>query len=262
VIVTGWWLLYRQWILLILFMLGMSGCDPLYQSYTFTEPIQTSLPIRVMADEVWITSIPAGADVYVQPYRPDILPSHTTDPAAYRGKTPLRFVLPPGSYWLEIALDVEVFSAYFTPPYDDAQFEPDGAASEALLFRPFTPGEKRRVLRYYRLEKQAAQGQTLIALFHPRGEELSRTLALYPQTEQYTLQADAFLKLLQRLQIPRELQETLLTLMQHGGKASWSQSDMYTVALEAQHDGIWGQIIALYTGVPKPEPLIPDGGGL
>jgi hypothetical protein len=33
---------------------------------------------------------------------------------------------------------------YFTPPYDDAQFERDGAASEALFFSPFAPGNKRR----------------------------------------------------------------------------------------------------------------------
>jgi hypothetical protein len=254
---TRWWqglLLFLVWCL--------TGCESLYQSYTFTESLQVTFPVQVTDDEVWISSVPAGADVYIQPYYPEQVPSHATDPEAYRGKTPVRFSLPPGSYWLEIALDAEAFDAYFLPPYDNAQFEQEGAASEALLFRPFAPGEKRRVLRYYRLEKQAAQGQTLIALFHPRGEPLERVVALYPQLEQYQFVPQELLDLLQRAQIPQDVQERFLFLMRRGGKAFWSAQEDYSVSLELRQDVVQGRIIALYTGVTLPDPLLPDGGGL
>jgi hypothetical protein len=203
-----------------------------------------------------------GAEVYIQPYTPEQVPSHATDPAAYRGKTPLRFPLPPGSYWLEVALDADVFENYFSPPYDDAQFEQEGARSEALLFRPFAAGEKRRVLRYYRLEKQDQQAQTLIALFHPRGTPMERVAALYPQGEQYRFAPEELLDLLQRVEVPRHVQEPFLTLLKRGGKAFWSVRDEYSVALELRPEAVEGHIIALYTGTPLPDPLIPDGGGL
>ena len=75
----------------------LTGCDALYQSYSFTESLPTTLPVQVTGDEVWVTSIPVGAEVYIQPYTPDQVPSHATDPAAARGKTPVRFTLPPWS---------------------------------------------------------------------------------------------------------------------------------------------------------------------
>ncbi len=224
----------------------VGGCDALYHAYSFTASLPTTLPVQVTGDEVWVTSIPVGAEVYIQPYTPDQVPSHATDPAALRGKTPV----------------ADVFEGYFSPPYDDAQFEQEGAASEALLFRPFAPGEKRRVLRYYRLEKQAQQGQTLIALFHPRGTSTERVVALYPQGEQYRFAPDALLDLLQRAQVPRNVQEPFLTLLKRGGKAFWSVRDEYSVALELRQDTVEGRIVALYTGTPLPDPLIPDGGGL
>ncbi|MGE3536656.1 MAG: hypothetical protein AB7N91_04355 [Candidatus Tectimicrobiota bacterium] len=241
-------------------LLGLSGCEALYQSYNFTEPLQTTLPVQVSGDEVWITSLPPGAEVYIQPYTPGQVPSHATAPEALRGKTPLRITLPPGSYWLELALEADVFESYFTPPYDDAQFELEGATSEALLFRPFAPGEKRRVLRYYQLEKQHQQGQTLIALFHPRGAPLERVAALYPSGEQYRFAPDELRDLLQRVQVPRDLQEGFLVLLRRGGKAFWSMRDEYSVALEVRQNAIEGRIVALYTGTPLPDPLIPDGG--
>jgi hypothetical protein len=243
-----------------LLVLLLGGCDALYHSYSFTEPLQTTLPVQVVGDEVWVTSIPVGAEVYLQPYTPDQVPSHATDPAASRGKTPVRLALPPGSYWLELALDADVFESYFTPPYDDAQFEQEGAVSEALLFRPFSPGEKRRVLRYYRLEKEAGQGQTLIALFHPRGAPMERVAALYPQGEQYRFAPAALVELLQRAQVPRHVQEPFMTLLKRGGKAFWSVRDEYAVALELRPDTIEGRIVTLYTGTPLPDPLLPDGG--
>jgi hypothetical protein len=236
------------------------GCEPLYQSYTFTEPLQTTLPVEVTGDEIWITSIPVGAEVFVQPFDPEQVPSHATAPEAARGKTPVRFALPPGSYWVELALDAEVFAQYFSPPFDDAQFEQDGAISEALLFQPFAPGEKRRVLRYYHLEKQDQQGQTLIALFYPRGEPLDRVMALYPRQEQYRFVPEELLDLLQRAQVPQTVQETFLTLLKHGGKAFWSLRDEYEVALELQPQAVQGRIVTLYTGAPQPDPLLPDGG--
>jgi hypothetical protein len=206
--------------------------------------------------------MPAGAEVYVQPYDPEQTPSHATDSSALRGTTPLRFALPPGSYWVEFALDAEVFENYFTPPYDDAQFERDDAASEALFFRPFAPGDKRRLLRYYQLVKQPQQGQTLIALFHPRGEPLERVMALYPQEEQYRFVPTALLDVMQQAQVPPTVQETFVTLLKRGGKAFWSMRDEYSVTLELQPQTVRGRIVALYTGVPLPDPLIPDGGGL
>ena len=246
----------------LLALLFLGGCEALYHSYTFTESLPTTLPVQVVGDEVWVTSIPVGAEVYIQPYTPEQVPSHATDPAASRGKTPVRFTLPAGSYWLELALDADVFEGYFSPPYDDAQFEQDGAASEALLFRPFAVGEKRRVLRYYRLEKEDQQGQTLIALFHPRGAPMERVAALYPQGEPYRFAPDELVELLQRVQVPRTVQDTFLTLLKRGGKAFWSVRDEYAVALELRREAVEGHIIALYTGTPLPDPLIPDGGGL
>ena len=241
----------------------LTGCEALYQSYDFSERMPTDMPVQVVEDEVWVTSIPEGADVYVQPYDPEEVPSHDTDPEAYRGKTPLRLTLPPGSYWVELAFDAEVFDLFFDPPYDDVQFEQAGATYEALLFQPLTPGAKRRVLRYYRLDKQAGQGQTLIALFHPRGQPLERVLALYPQSEQFTLASDPLNNLLQQLEVPPEAQERLLFLMRRGGKTFWRESkDTYRVALETRQGEIQGQIVVLYTGTPVPDPLLPDGGGL
>ena len=241
----------------------LSGCEALYQSYDFSERMPTGMPVQVAGDEVWVASIPEGADVYVQPYDPEEVPSHDTGPQAYRGKTPLRLTLPPGSYWIELAFDAEVFDLFFDPPYDDVQFEQAGATYEALLFQPLTPGAKRRVLRYYRIDKQAGQGQTLIALFHPRGRPLERILALYPQSEQYTLASDKLNDLLRQLDVPPEAQEQLLLLMRRGGKAFWRESaDTYRVALEARQDEIQGQAVVLYTGTPLPNPLLPGGGGL
>lgn len=241
----------------------LSGCEALYQSYDFSERMPTGMPVQVMADEVWVASIPTAADVYVQSYDPEEVPSHDTDPEAYRGKTPLRLTLPPGSHWIELAFDAEVFDLFFDPPYDDVQFEQAGATYEALLFQPLTPGAKRRVLRYYRIDKQAGQGQTLVALFHPRGQPLERVASLYPQSEQFTLATDQFNDLLRQLDMPPEAQAQFLLLMRRGGKAFWSQSgNTYRVALEARQGEIQGQVIVLYTGAPLPEPLLPDGGGL
>ena len=241
----------------------LSGCEALYQSYDFSERMPTGMPVQVAADEVWVTSIPETADVYVQPYDPEEVPSHDTDPEAYRGKTPLRLTLPPGSYWIELAFDAEVFDLFFDPPYDDMQFEPAGSTYEALLFQPLTPGAKRRVLRYYRVDKQAGQGQTLIALFHPRGQPLERVAPLYPQSEQFALASDPFNDLLRQLDVPPATREQFLLLMRRGGKAFWSQSgDAYRVALEARQGEIQGQVVMLYTGAAMPDPLLPDGGGL
>jgi hypothetical protein len=247
-----------RWLWGCILFVFFAGCEPLYQSYTFTERLQTELPVQLAGDEVWITSVPEGAEVYVQPYDPEHVPFHSTTPDASQGKTPLRFSLPAGNYWIELALDAEVFASYFSPPYDDAQFEQDGAISEALFFRPLTPGDRRRVLRYYALTKQAQQTQTLIALFHPRGEPLERVMALYPQQEYYRFVPGELLDLLRRAQVPSPAQETFLTLLRRGGKAFWSLRDEYKVALELQPQAVRGRIVALYTGVPLPDPLLPD----
>ena len=73
------------------------------------------MPVVVPGDDVWVTSIPEGADVYLSPYDPETLPSHATDAQAYRGTTPLRFTVPPGSYWVEVAFDADLFSSFFFP---------------------------------------------------------------------------------------------------------------------------------------------------
>lgn len=249
----------RLWCILLL---AFAGCNPLYQSYSFTETMQTTLPVKVSGDEVWVTSIPVGADVYVQPFVRNQTPSHATDPEAYHGKTPVSFSLSPGSYWIELAFDVEVFDNYFTRPYDDAQFEQDGAASEALLFKPLAPGAKRRVLRYYQVEKRQQEGLTLIALFYPRGEPSDRVIALYPQQQQYQFVPAELLDIMRRAEVPESAQEAFLDAMRRGGKAFWSRRDEHRVALELEPEGVKGQIITLYTGTPLPDPLIPDGGGL
>ena len=240
----------------------LGGCEALHQSYDFSERIPAAMPLPVDAEAVWVTSIPEGADVYIQPYEPEAIPSHDTDPAAHRGQTPLSLPLPPGSYWIELAFDAEVFDLFFDPPYDDVQFEPAGATYEALLFQPLTPGAKRRVLRYYRIDKQADQGQTLVALFHPRSQPTERVAALYPQSEQFNLSSDQVGSLLRRLDVPLDVQEQLLSLLQRGGKVLWNEpGGTYQVALEARPGEIQGQIEALYDGVPLPDPLLPDGGG-
>ena len=185
----------------------LAGCEALHQSYDFSERIPTAMPLTVDPGEVWVTSIPEGADVYVQTYETDVIPSHDADPEAYRGKTPLSVPLSPGSYWIELAFDADVFDLFFDPPYDDVQFEPAGATYEALLFQPLTPGAKRRVLRYYRVDKQAGRGQTLVALFHPRSQPIERVSALYPQDEQFGLSSDQVGILLRRLDVPPEVRE-------------------------------------------------------
>ena len=240
----------------------LGGCEALYQSYDFSERVATVMPQPVDAGDVWVTSIPEGADVYVQPYEPDTIPSHDTDPAAHRGTTPLSLALAPGSYWIELAFDAEVFDLFFDPPYDDVQFEPAGATYEALLFQPLTPGAKRRVLRYYRIDKQAGQGQTLVALFHPRSQPIERVAALYPQSGQFSLSADRVGALLQQLGVPPEAREQMLTLLQRGGKVLWNEPEgTFKVALETRPDALQGQVEALYTGTPLPDPLLPGGGG-
>ena len=150
---------------------------------------------------------------------------------------------------------------FFSPPYDDAQFERDGVGSEALLFKPFSPGEKRRVLRYYRFDKLPGRGQTVIALFQPRGAELDRVTPLYPPDNQYGIDPERVQELLHMAQVPAHVQEQFVQLMQRGGKAFWSQSEDYKIGLEVRQHGIVGHIIARYTGPPRPEPLVPDGGG-
>lgn len=241
----------------------LGGCEAMHQSYDFTERMPTAMPQQVDAEDVWVTSIPEGADVYLQPYQPEAIPSHDSDPEAYRGKTPLSLPLSPGSYWIELAFDADVFDLFFDPPYDDAQFEPAGATYEALLFQPLTPGAKRRVLRYYRVDKQAGQGQTLVALFHPRSQPIERVAALYPQSEQFNLSSGQVGNLMQQLDVPPEAHEQLLLLLQRGGKVLWNEpGGAYKVALEARADEIQGQIEVLYSGAPMPDPLLPDGGGL
>jgi len=239
----------------------LMGCEPLYQTYSFTEPRPTTLPVTAADDEVWVSSIPAGADVYVLPYDAEQLPAHSTDPKAHQGTTPLRLTLAPGQYWVEVALDAEVFASYFSPPYDDVQFEQDGAASEALIFKPFVPGDKRRVLRYYRVEKQPQKGERVIALFHPRGVELERVAPLYPREEQFSFDPEELPLALQPPQLPAEMQAPLVSLMRRGGKAVWNHDGNYQVALEVQSDGIQARVIELFTGPPQPDPLLPDGGG-
>ena len=238
------------------------GCEALHQSFDFSERMTTGLPLQLGPEDVWLTSIPEGADVYVQPYDAEVIPSHDTDPEAYRGRTPLMLSLPPGAHWIELAFDAEVFELFFDPPYDDLQFEPAGATYEALLFQPLTPGAKRRVLRYYRVDKQVGQGQTLVALFHPRAHSTERAAALYPQSEQFTLPSGQVSSLLQRLYVPLEAQEQLLTLLHRGGKVLWNAPDnSFQVALETRQNEIRGRFAAPYAGVPVPDPLLPDGGG-
>jgi hypothetical protein len=240
---------------------ALIGCEPLYLTSRVILPVETRLPVAVTGDDVWVTSIPVGADVYFSSYDPETLPFHATAPQAYRGKTPLRFTVPPGQYWVEVAFDADLFSSFFSPPYDDAQFERDGAGSEALLFKPFAPGDKRRVLRYYRFEKLPRQGQTVIALFQPRGAAMERVAPFYPQDKQYEVAPQQLQELLQAAQVPAQVQEQFVQLMQRGGKAFWSKSEDYKIGLEVREDGIIGHIIARYTGPPRPDPLVPDGGG-
>jgi hypothetical protein len=105
-------------------------------------------------------------------------------------------------------------------------------------------------LRYYQLVKQPQQGQTLIALFHPRGEPFERVMALYPQEEQYQVVPDELRTLMQQAQVPPTVQETFLTLLKLSGKAFWSMRDEYNVTLELQPQAVRGRIVAVYTGPP------------
>ena len=242
-------------------MMGLLvGCEPLHQSSSLLEPRQTTLPVVVPPDSVWMSSVPTGADVYIQPYEPETLPTHSTSPEAYKGRTPLLVPLLPGRYWVEVVLDAEVFSQYFSPPYEDAQFEQDGAISEALLFKPFSPGEPRRVLRYYRVDKGADAGQTVIALFHPLGVPTERVASLYPREVQFQITPDALPDVFPQDDVSYETQGLLLDLLQRGGKVVWSQGSDYRIALEVQPDGIEERISTRFTGAPLPDPLIPDGG--
>lgn len=239
----------------------LAGCEPLYQSYADVERRQTTLPVTVANDALWVSSVPAGADVYVQPFVPEQLPSHRTGSDFYKGTTPLQLTLPPGRYWIEVALDAEVFASYFSPPFDDVQFEKDGADSEALVLKPFAPGEKRRVVRYYRLDKLSDQGQTVVALFYPRGAPLERVVSLYPEEEGFRMVPETLPRVLQAAQLPDDAQAPLLDLLRRGGKVFWARDNDYSVSLEMTPEGLRGRVIALYTGPPLPNPLLPDGGG-
>jgi hypothetical protein len=179
----------------------------------------------------------------------------------HKGTTPLRLTLPPGRYWIEVAFDADVFSNYFSPPYDDVQFENDGANSEALVLQPFAPGEKRRVVRYYRIDKYPDQGQTVVALFHPRGAPPDRVVALYPQEEEFQMEAEAVPLVLQEAQLPAEAQTVVLDLLQRGGKVFWARDNDFSLSLEVVPEGLQARVIELYRGSPLPNPLLPDGGG-
>ncbi|ETX05345.1 MAG: hypothetical protein ETSY2_23510 [Candidatus Entotheonella gemina] len=239
----------------------LTGCEPLYHSYSGVEQRPATLPVTVTNEELWVSSVPAGADVYVQPLIPDQVPSHSSAPAMHKGTTPLQLTLPPGRYWIEVALDADVFSNYFSRPYDDVQFEKDGANSEALILQPFAPGEKRRVVRYYRLDKLPDQGQTIVALFHPRGAPLENVVALYPQEEGFQMVPETLPRVLEEAQLPADVQASMLDLLRRGGKAFWARDNDFSVSLEMVPEGIRGQVVELYTRAPLPDPLLPDGGG-
>ncbi len=239
----------------------LSGCEPLYQSYSGVERRPTTLPVTVTNDELWVSSVPAGADVYVQPFVPERLPSHSSDPDMHKGVTPLRLTLAPGRYWIEVALDANVFANYFSPPFDDIQFEKDGADSEALILKPFAPGETRRVVRYYRLDKLPDQGQTVVALFYPRGAPLERVVALYPQEEGFQMTPETLPRILEEAQLPADAQAPVLNMLRRGGKVFWARDNDFSVSLEMVPEGIRAHVIELYTRAPLPDPLLPDGGG-
>jgi len=237
------------------------GCEPLHHSYAGVELQPTTLPVTVTNEELWVSSVPAGADVYVQPFIPEQLPSHSSDSDMHKGTAPLQLTLPPGRYWIEVALDADVFANYFSRPYDDIQFEKDGAHSEALVLQPFAPGEKRRVVRYYRLDKLPDQGQTIVALFYPRGVPLERVAALYPQEEGFKVGPETLPLVLQEAQLPADVQVPVLDLLRRGGKVFWARDNDFSVSLEVVPEGVREQVIELYRRSPLPHPLLPDGGG-
>ena len=255
------WRWVMRWVLGSALLVGVVGCEPLYHTYAGVERRSTTLPETISADEFWVSSVPAGADVYVQPFVPERVPSHSADPDMYRGKTPLRLTLAPGRYWIEVALDADVFANYFARPYDDAQFEKDGAHSEAIILQPFAPGEKRRVVRYYRLDKLPDQGETVVALFYPRGESLARVAALYPLEQDFQFGPEALPLVLQEAQLPVDIQPSMLDLLGRGGKVFWARDNDVSVALEVVPEGVWAQVTERYRGAPQPHPLLPDGGG-
>ena len=82
----------------------LAGCEAMYQSYDFSERVTTGMPLQVQGQDVWVTSIPEGADVYIHAYDAEAIPSHNADPDVYRGKTPSEPVIGSGSYWIELAL--------------------------------------------------------------------------------------------------------------------------------------------------------------
>ena len=240
----------------------MAGCEPLYHAYGGVERRPTTLPTTLADDELWVSSVPVGADVYVQPFIPDRVPSHSTAPDMRKGVTPLQFTLPPGRYWIEVTHDADVFANYFEAPYDEAQFEKDGARSEALILQPFAPGEKRRVTRYYRLDKLPDQARTIVALFHPRGVALERVEALYPPESSFQMTPDALPQFLQEAQLPAETQALTLDLLRRGGKVVWPRDNEFAVSLEVAPEGIRGRVNERYQGRRPPRLLLPDGGGL
>ena len=250
------------WVLGGLVISLLTGCEPLRQSYTVADPRDVETPVSVSGDQVWVSSIPAGAEVYLQPLTPGEPPSHSTSSDDYKGKTPLQLTIPPGTYWIELALNAEVFSEYFSAPYENVQFENDGAVSEALLFRPFDLSQKRRVLRYYRLAKEPDQGEMIIALFHPRGVPLNRVEPLYPREAHFDIGPDVLPALEAAAEASEDERGPLLDMLRRGGKVVWTKGDDYRVALEVGPDGLRSHINTLYQGSPHPSPLLPDGGGL
>ena len=48
----------------------LGGCEALYQSYDFSEPMPTGLPAQAAPDELWVTSIPEGGGRLCTALRP------------------------------------------------------------------------------------------------------------------------------------------------------------------------------------------------
>ena len=233
----------------------LGGCEAMHQSYDFTERMPTAMPQQVDAEDVWVTSIPEGADVYLQPYQPEAIPSHDSDPEAYRGKTPLSLPLSPGSYWIELAFDADVFDLFFDPPYDDAQFEACGSHIRSVTLP--APDTGRQTPRAALLPgRQAGRpGADAGCPVPPPLSPIERVAALYPQSEQFNLSSGQVGNLMQQLDVPPEAHEQLLLLLQRGGKVLWNEpGGAYKVALEARADEIQGQVEVLYSGAPMAGP--------
>ncbi len=135
-------------------------------------PTPPESPTR--ANELWVNSYPAGAEVYLEPATVDIYDLELEDVMQGEnllGTTPLTHELSEGTYYLVTSFTPDLFTAagYDLPTYSDLSFDDafpfDGNPSQSMSF---IDGEEiERFSKIYRLMKDPRSPEALISIALP-----------------------------------------------------------------------------------------------